>query len=194
MHSEDIPWKHAVYTRKNTNEPYSFSHSSTTKVKKAFPSDLSVPCLERSRGLHQANLEEFRRATVLVLVTGKWAVHVSIEEEEGAWGQGNLDKILPGVEFQSVGLEMCLHQRGGVGGRGVVQKGHTPCERSISISGSISLGAELLNMYFSNPSIHESYSAECRRWLKSTQSVNQIEILSLTVTSRRHNNNEASLY
>ena len=46
------------------------------------------------------------------------------EEREG---QGNLDKILPGVDSQSVGLEPCLHQRGGVGGRDVVQKVHTPC-------------------------------------------------------------------
>ena len=75
----DIPWQHAVYTRKDIGDTYAFSHSSTTLVKKSFPPNLSVPCLEQSRGLYQANLEEFRKATVLVLVTGKWAIHVSIE-------------------------------------------------------------------------------------------------------------------
>jgi hypothetical protein len=51
-----------------------------------------------------------------------------------------------------------------------------------------------LNLYLSNSSIHESYSAEYRRWLRSMQSTNQIEILSLTMTSTRHNKIEASLY
>lgn len=75
----DIPWQHAVYTRKDIGDIYTFSHSNTTLVKKSFPPNLSVPCLEQSRGLYHANLEEFRKATVLVLVTGKWAIHVSIE-------------------------------------------------------------------------------------------------------------------
>jgi hypothetical protein len=33
--------------------------------------------------------------------------------------EGGVDKILPGVDSQSVGLELCLHLRGGVRGRAV---------------------------------------------------------------------------
>lgn len=78
-HSHHITWQHAVYTRRNNRELYTFSHADTTTVQKAFPSSLSVPSLLQSASIHQRNLHTLRNATVLVLVTGQWAVHVSIE-------------------------------------------------------------------------------------------------------------------
>ena len=74
-----IPWQQAVYTRKGPRDIFTYSHSNATSVKKHFPSSLSVPHLGRLQETHSRNLEEFRQATVLVLVTGSWAVHVSIE-------------------------------------------------------------------------------------------------------------------
>ena len=68
-----------MYTRKGPRDSFSFSHSSTTTIKKAFPPSLSIPSLLESNGIHSRNLEELRRATVLVLVTGEWAVHISLQ-------------------------------------------------------------------------------------------------------------------
>jgi hypothetical protein len=79
QHYETIPWQHAVYTRKGPRDSYSFSHSSTTSVRKSFPPSLSIPCLCQSREIQRRNLEELRSATVLILVTGEWAIHVSVE-------------------------------------------------------------------------------------------------------------------
>ena len=85
-HFEDITWQHAVYTRKGPRDSFSFSHSDTTTIKKAFPLSLSIPSLTLLDGIHNRNLEELRNATVLVLVTGEWAAHVSLE----AFQSGNL--------------------------------------------------------------------------------------------------------
>ena len=79
QHQADIPWQHAVYTRSSTRESYSFSHASTKSVKKVFPKSLSIPCHCQSHGIYSKNLEELRSTPVLILVTGGWAVHVSIE-------------------------------------------------------------------------------------------------------------------
>jgi hypothetical protein len=79
QHLEFVPWQHAVYTRSNAREAYTFSHASTTSVGKSFPQSLSVPCLCQTRDIYRINLETLRNATVLVLVTGGWAVHVSVE-------------------------------------------------------------------------------------------------------------------
>jgi hypothetical protein len=73
----EIDWQHAVYTRKNARELFTFSHIGSTKIKKSFPTSLSI--LQRSKGLHQSNLRAFQRATVLILVTGKWAIHISLD-------------------------------------------------------------------------------------------------------------------
>jgi hypothetical protein len=83
MHQEDIPWQQAVYTRKGPRDIFTFSHSNTTHVKKSFPSALSIPHLGQLQDIHGRNLEEFRQATVLVLVTGGWAFHVSIAAFQG---------------------------------------------------------------------------------------------------------------
>ena len=79
QHLEDIHWQHAVYTRSGPRESYKFSHAGTTTIKKMFPASLSVPCLCQSRDNFRINLETLRNATVLILVTGNWAVHVSVE-------------------------------------------------------------------------------------------------------------------
>ena len=79
QHLADIPWQHAVYTRSSARENYSFSHAGTKSVKKVFPTSLSVPCHCQSRGIYNKNLEELQSTPVLILVTGGWAVHVSIE-------------------------------------------------------------------------------------------------------------------
>lgn len=91
MHFEYIKWQHAVYTRQSSRNPFSFSHSNTTNVKKAFPPSLSVPYLRKADAIHRINLEEFRNATVLVLVTGGWAVHVSIEAFQKA--NNSIDRL-----------------------------------------------------------------------------------------------------
>ena len=68
-----------MYTRKGPRDRFSFSHSSTTNIKKAFPPSLSIPNLTKLHEIHSRNLEELRHATVLVLVTGDWAAHVSVD-------------------------------------------------------------------------------------------------------------------
>lgn len=79
QHCAEIHWQHAVYTRKSSRESYTFSHAETTIVRKKIPRSLSVQCLHQSRNNYKINLETLRNATVLVLVTGGWAVHVSVE-------------------------------------------------------------------------------------------------------------------
>lgn len=84
-----MTWQHAVYTRKNQRELYSFSHASDTTVEKAFPTSLTVPCLSKAHALHSDNLERLRSAPVLVLVTGGWAIHLSIEAFQAQKDQQN---------------------------------------------------------------------------------------------------------
>jgi len=75
----EIKWQHAVYTRRNNREHYVFSHVGTTNVIKTFPASLSVKCIRHMREIYRRNIDTFRGATVLILVTGSWAVHLSIE-------------------------------------------------------------------------------------------------------------------
>lgn len=79
----DVTWQQAVYVRKHARDIYTFSHAATTKLKKSFPSSLSIPCLFSAPGLKAANLNQLRNAPVLILVTGDWAVHLSIEDYQG---------------------------------------------------------------------------------------------------------------
>lgn len=81
--THDLPWQHAVYTRNTNRELYTFSHADTTTVRKAFPPSLSIPSLLQSGSIRHTNLHNLRSATVLILVTGQWAVHVSIEAFQG---------------------------------------------------------------------------------------------------------------
>ena len=74
-----IPWQHAVYTRRNNRELFTFSHAGTTNVRKTFPPSLSIPSLQDTPNIQKSNLQTLRSATVLVLVTGQWAVHLSVE-------------------------------------------------------------------------------------------------------------------
>jgi hypothetical protein len=89
-HTEEIPWQHAVYTRRTQRDVYTFSHAGTSALRKAFPASLSVPSLRQTKAIRAQNLEQLRNAPVLVLVTGNWAIHVSIEAY-----QGNLIGRLP---------------------------------------------------------------------------------------------------
>jgi hypothetical protein len=81
-----------VYTRRNQRERYTFSHAGATAVDKAFPPSLSVPSLSAASRLHAGNLERLRSAPVLVLATGGWAIHLSIEAFQAL---RNLDRKHP---------------------------------------------------------------------------------------------------
>jgi hypothetical protein len=73
----DVPWQHAVYTRRNRRESYIFSHARRGSLRKSFAASLKVKHLAELSP--QANLQAMRDAPVLVLVTGKWAIPVSVE-------------------------------------------------------------------------------------------------------------------
>lgn len=88
----DIAWQQAVYTRKHIRDTYTFSHACTTSVRKCFPSSLSVQCLSNAASLNAENLSLLRSAPVLVLVTGDWAVHLSIEAYQGNADMDRLPK------------------------------------------------------------------------------------------------------
>jgi hypothetical protein len=74
----NVPWQHAVYTRRNQRDTYyTFSHARTASVSKAFPPSLKPQSLAQPTPL--ANLQAMRDAPVLILVTGRWATVVSVE-------------------------------------------------------------------------------------------------------------------
>ena len=74
-----IPWQRAVYTRRGANDIYTFSHIESITQEKRFPRSLSVPDMAHFQStLRPANLEALQDAIVLVLVTGRWAHHVSL--------------------------------------------------------------------------------------------------------------------
>jgi hypothetical protein len=77
--SHPIPWQHAVYTRAGPNDRYIFSHIEHSTLEKQFPRSLSVPDVVSYGSVRSANRETLQQATVLVLVTGKWAQHVSLD-------------------------------------------------------------------------------------------------------------------
>lgn len=86
---EQLPWQHAVYTRRSQREEhYTFSHTDTCSVTKAFPSCLTVQCLRHSAARNARNLAALREAPVLILVTGNWATWVSVASaEETGWAK-----------------------------------------------------------------------------------------------------------
>ena len=85
----DIPWEHAVYTRRNRRESYSFSHARRGGLRKSFAPSLKPKDLAELSP--QASLQAMRDAPVLILVTGKWAIPVSVEAF--AKHKGCLEKI-----------------------------------------------------------------------------------------------------
>jgi hypothetical protein len=74
-----IPWQYAVYTSARPNDNYVFSHVELTTLEKQFPRSLAVPDIRAQGSTRSSNLETLQQATVLVLVTGKWAQHVSLD-------------------------------------------------------------------------------------------------------------------
>lgn len=96
MSKYDIPWQYAVYTRRNQRESFAFSHACEGSVSKAFIPDLKVGSLAQMQQVNQGNIQSMRDNPVLLLVTGKWAVHVSIEAY--AQHKGSLEK-LPLVKY-----------------------------------------------------------------------------------------------
>lgn len=77
MLHRDVPWQHAVYTRRNRRETYVFSHAKRCSVRKTFASSLKARCLAAVSP--HANLQAMRDAPVLVLITGQYATAVSLE-------------------------------------------------------------------------------------------------------------------
>ena len=73
----DVPWQYAVYVRPTTRDRFSFSHIKHTTVNKSFPKSLRVSDLKIHENIVQENERVFKSATVLVLVTGDKAHHIS---------------------------------------------------------------------------------------------------------------------
>jgi hypothetical protein len=77
--SHSIPWQRVVYTRKGANDLFVFSHVEFTTQEKLFARSLSVRDLVATQNrMNSDNLEALQDATVMVLVTGKWAQHMSL--------------------------------------------------------------------------------------------------------------------
>jgi hypothetical protein len=74
-----ISWQHAVYTRVGANDAFVFSHVEFTTIAKQFPASLSARDISRGPSTRSANFETLQQATVLVMVTGKWAHHLSLD-------------------------------------------------------------------------------------------------------------------
>lgn len=74
-----IPWQCAVYTRRGANDIFTFSHVEHATQEKQFARSLTVQdlTLANSAG-RSANFEALQEATVLILVTGRWAQHVNL--------------------------------------------------------------------------------------------------------------------
>ena len=73
----NVPWQHAVYTRRNQRDTYTFSHARLGSVSKAFAPSLKPQSLAQITP--QTNLQAMRDAPVLILVTGTWAIVVTVE-------------------------------------------------------------------------------------------------------------------
>jgi len=73
-----IPWQHAVYTRAGANDTFAFSHVESTYIEKQFPASLNVKDMSRAGSMRSTNFEALQQATVLILVTGKWAQHINL--------------------------------------------------------------------------------------------------------------------
>ena len=77
--SHSIPWQRVVYTRKGASDLFVFSHVEFTTQEKLFARSLSVRDLVATQNrMNSDNLEALQDATVMVLVTGKWAQHMSL--------------------------------------------------------------------------------------------------------------------
>ncbi len=74
-----IPWQCAVYTRRGNNDMFIFSHIESTSQEKLFARSLAVRDLSCANStVRSTNLETLQEATVLILVTGRWAQHVNL--------------------------------------------------------------------------------------------------------------------
>ena len=92
--SHRVPWQCAVYTRRGNNDTFVFSHIEFTTQEKQFASSLSVRDLTAAQTVtRSANLETLQEATVLILVTGKWAQHVNLNTFTSTGGRHATPKI-----------------------------------------------------------------------------------------------------
>ena len=82
-----IPWQQAVYTRRGPNDSFIFSHVEHTTQEKQFARSLTVQHISMQSKMRSANFEALQQATILVLVTGKWAEHVSLNTFDRAEGR-----------------------------------------------------------------------------------------------------------
>jgi hypothetical protein len=82
------PWQRAVYTRAGVTDLFTFSHIEFTTVAKQFPCSLCVQDMARAGSTRSANLEALQQAVVLILVTGKWAQHLSLDNFAQTGGRG----------------------------------------------------------------------------------------------------------
>ena len=74
-----MPWQSAVYTRRGVNDVFTFSHVEHSTQEKRFARSLKVKDLALANSTaRSANLETLQEATVLILVTGRWAQHVNL--------------------------------------------------------------------------------------------------------------------
>lgn len=74
-----IPWQSAVYTRRGANDFFSFSHVEHSTQEKRFARSLAVQDLALANStVRSTNFETLQEATVLILVTGRWAQHVNL--------------------------------------------------------------------------------------------------------------------
>ena len=91
MLCHELPWQYAVYTRRSKNDIFVFSHVNHSTQRKAFLNSLRVNHLNEGTNIKNHNIASARGSTVLLLVTGNWAQHVSLESYNESLG--NLDKI-----------------------------------------------------------------------------------------------------
>lgn len=77
--SHMIPWQCAVYTRRGVNDVFIFSHVEHSAQEKRFARSLQVKDLTLANStMRSTNFETLQEATVLILVTGRWAQHVNL--------------------------------------------------------------------------------------------------------------------
>ena len=74
-----IPWQSAVYTRRGVHDYFTFSHVEHSTQEKRFARSLAVQDLALANStVRSTNFETLQEATVLILVTGRWAQHVNL--------------------------------------------------------------------------------------------------------------------
>ena len=93
--SHPVPWQHAVYTRAGPNDRYVFSHIECTTLDKRFPRSLTAPDIIAYGSARADNREAIQQATVMVLVTGKWAQHISLNSFASTDSRGRPPGIVP---------------------------------------------------------------------------------------------------